>query len=65
MEYQRRGKNDDMTTRQLLITAIVIGTVCAVIVWWLEGFERKRLVCDWQSFIDNWSPPSVAGEGAA
>ncbi len=51
-----------MNTKQILLTSVIIGVVCALLVWWLEGFERKRLAKDWQSFVDGWSPSSTPGE---
>lgn len=43
-----------MTTRQLLIAALVLGLTAATVVWWLEQFNRERLKADWTRFVEGW-----------
>jgi uncharacterized membrane protein YwzB len=49
-----------VTTRQVLYAAVVLGLVCAAVVWWLEGFNRDRLIRDFKATLD--SLPTFNGE---
>ncbi len=52
-----------MSTKQVLVFSVVIGLVCAGVVWWLEDFERRRLAEEWHKFVEGWG--AKAGEAAA
>jgi uncharacterized membrane protein YwzB len=38
-----------VSTRQVLLAAVVLGMVCAAVVWWLESFNRERLIADFHA----------------
>lgn len=42
-----------MSTRQVIVSAVVLGLVCALVVWWLEQFNRERLIADFRAQLDN------------
>lgn len=41
--------------KQLLLQAVIMGIVAAALVWFLEDFNRRKLVADWQGFIEGWT----------
>lgn len=41
-----------MTTRQTVLAAVILGMVCAGVVWWLEQFNRERLIADFREALD-------------
>jgi C4-dicarboxylate transporter len=47
--------------RQTLIQALVLGVVAAVVVWFLEDFNRRRLVDDWTRFVEGWGSQPLPG----
>ncbi len=51
-----------MSTKQVLLSAIVLGLVCAGVVWWLEQFNRDRLIQDFRAQLDKL--PTFKGEQA-
>lgn len=41
-----------MSTRQVLLAAVVLGCVCAGVVWWLESWNRERLIQDFHAQLE-------------
>ena len=41
-----------MTTRQVILAAIVLGLVCAGVVWYLERFNIDRMVSEFRAELD-------------
>lgn len=41
-----------MSTRQVLLAAVVLGCVCAGVVWWLESWNRERLIADFHAQLE-------------
>jgi len=42
----------ELTTRQTVLAAVILGMVCAGVVWWLEQFNRERLIADFREALD-------------
>ena len=50
--------------QRTLAQAVVLGVVAAVVVWFLEDFNRRKLVDDWTGFVEGWgghTPPGTHG----
>lgn len=47
--------------KTVIVQAVIMGIVAAAIVWFLEDFNRRRLVADWQGFIEGWTNPPQTG----
>ncbi len=47
---------DAVSTRQLVLVGVVLGVVCAGLVWWLERFElgriRETIADEARSYLD-------------
>ena len=43
-----------MTHKQVIMAALVLGLTAALVVWWLEQFNRERLKSDWTRFVESW-----------
>ncbi len=52
-----------MTTRQVLLAALVIAVVCCAVMWWLEGFRQERMVAEFRAVLDGL--PTATNEGPA
>ena len=53
-----------MSTKNTLILAATIVLGCVVIMWWLEDFNRQRMVADWKGFIAEWQRNAVSDAGS-
>jgi hypothetical protein len=53
-----------MTHKQVIVAALVLGVTAALVVWWLEQFNRERLKADWLRFVESWErlAPGQAAE---
>ena len=51
--------------QRTIVAAVVLGLVAAVVVWFLEDFQRRRLTEDWQRFIQGWAPQPPGTHGPA
>lgn len=47
--------------KRTLVQALVLGIVAAVVVWFLEDFNRRRLVDDWTRFVEGWGAAPSGG----
>ena len=52
-----------MSTKNTLILAGAIVAGCVLIMWWLEDWNRQRMVNDWRSFIEDWQGKAVGESG--
>lgn len=52
-----------MSTKNTLILAATIVAGCVIIMWWLEDFNRQRMVNDWKSFVEEWQRKAVSDGG--
>lgn len=43
-----------MSMKNTLVLAVSIVAGCVLIMWWLEDFNRQRMVADWKQFVDDW-----------
>lgn len=43
-----------MNTRQVVLAAVVLGCVCAGVVWWLESFNREKLINAFHLELEKW-----------
>lgn len=48
--------------KQTLVGAVVLGLVCAYVVWMLEKFNRERLISEFQAQLEKL--PTFRPEGA-
>lgn len=51
-----------MTNRQMLVSAVVLGFTAALVVWWLERFNRERLISDFHAQLEKL--PTWKGQSA-
>jgi C4-dicarboxylate transporter len=49
--------------KRTIAQAVIRGVVAAAIVWFLEDFNRRRLVDDWTSFIEGWGASPLPRQG--
>lgn len=47
--------------RTTIVQAVILGVVAAVLVWFLEDFNRRKLVDDWTRFVEGWAGGPPAG----
>lgn len=52
-----------MTTRQVVLAALVLAVVCCGVMWFLEGFRISQMRDEWQSWVA--SLPTTAGDQGA
>jgi hypothetical protein len=55
------SESPGMNNRQLVFCALLIGVFCAGLVWWLEQFNRDRLIADFRAELDRL--PTFKREG--
>lgn len=41
-----------MSNRQAFLSSILLGIVCAAVVWYLEQFNRERMIRDFKAVLD-------------
>jgi hypothetical protein len=41
-----------MTTRQVLLSSLVLGVVAAAVVWWLERYNRDLLIAQFREQLE-------------
>jgi hypothetical protein len=53
-----------VTTRQLIVAALVLGLVCCAVMWMLEGFRQEQILA---AFRAEWAgvPTHLRGDDAA
>lgn len=49
--------------KRTIAQAVILGVVAAAVVWFLEDFNRRRLVDDWTRFVEGWGASPAAGRG--
>lgn len=47
--------------KRTVVQALILGMVAAVVVWFLEDFNRRRLVDDWTRFVEGWGASPATG----
>lgn len=52
-----------MSTRQVVLAALVIALVCCCVMWWLEGFRQQKMITDFRAVLD--SMPTAGEPGVA
>jgi len=52
-----------MTTRQVIVAALVLGFICCAIMWWLEGFRQRQMISTFQEWLDGL--PTFGGRESA
>ena len=50
--------------KQTIVGAIVLGLVCAYVVWMLERFNRERLIADFHAQLEKLPTFKQPGEAA-
>lgn len=51
-----------MTTKQVVLTALILALVCCAVMWYLESFRMARIAEEWRSMIAGL--PSVGEQPA-
>lgn len=41
-----------MTSKQMLISAVVIALVCCAVMWWLESYRMAKIGAEWRIWVD-------------
>ena len=55
-----RSGDAEVSTKQMLVTIVTLTLLCALLVWWLESFNRERLLADFHEQIEQL--PTFRGE---
>lgn len=50
-----------MSTRQVVLAALVIALVCCAVMWWLEGFRQEKMISQFRQVLDNL-PTATTGD---
>jgi hypothetical protein len=52
-----------VSTRQIILAALVIAVTCCAVMWFLEGFRQERMVAEFRAVLDGL--PTAQGGGEA
>lgn len=52
---------DQVSTRQVVLAALVIALVCCAVMWWLEGFRQEKMISQFRQVLDNL-PTATTGD---
>lgn len=52
-----------MSTRQVVVAALVIAGTCCAVMWFLEEFNRQRMAAEFRDWLE--SLPTREGAGGA